>query len=314
MSETFKPVEQKWAASSLRSRSSDVTFNLKLAVYLAGIYYGIKLVYAPNLTLQIIGMFIIGAFFAHGVELQHQVLHNQGLSNKYMNEFVGVLLGIPLLVSYAGYQASHLRHHKNLGTSENKELFDYGDQYGEGKSASLLVWLKRIFMPSLYISFLGGLWRALTFRPFDGESPDVSRRMRRDYVVVLFAIIFLSTASRWTGSILIFKVWLIPLVLFAAPIHAFIEFPEHFSCNVKTTSVFENTRSIKSNAFMTWFTNGNNYHVEHHLMPGLPIDRLHDLHASIADQILHYYPTYRSFYGALFSGRLRNGSTRSTGE
>jgi fatty acid desaturase len=311
VSEPLKSIEPRLAASNLRSRSSDVTFSLKLAVYLVGVYCGVKFAYTPNPLLQTFGTILIGAFFAHGVELQHQVLHNQGLSNKSANEIVGVLLGIPLLVSFAGYQASHLRHYKHLGTPENKEFFDCGDQYGERKKGSTLVWVNRILMPSLYISFACNLGRALLITPYNGEGADVSRRMRRDYLAMFLLIGILSVASWFFSSPLISKVWLVPLVFIGAPIHAFIELPEHFACNTKTKNVFENTRSIKSNAFMTWFTNGNNYHVEHHLMPGLPIDRLHDLHASIGEEIMHYYPTYRSFYAALLSDNLRQGRRRS---
>lgn len=80
--------------------------------------------------------------------------------------------------------------------------------------------------------------------------------------------------------------------------------PEHYRCDLTSTDPFRNTRTIESNAFMTWFTNGNNYHVEHHMMPNLPIERLHDLHGAIAPRIRYYHRTYRQFYSALLRGRL----------
>ena len=138
--------------------------------------------------------------------------------------------------------------------------------------------------------------------------------MRRDYLTMLLFVTVLAAASWYRADALIFKVWLAPLVLFAVPIHALIELPEHFACNTDEKNVFENTRSIKSNAFMTWFTNGNNYHVEHHLMPGLPIDRLHDLHISIRGEIKHYHSTYKEFFAALVTNRLKHISSRSDGK
>ena len=56
---------------------------------------------------------------------------------------------------------------------------------------------------------------------------------------------------------------------------------------------------------MTWFTNGNNFHVEHHYMPGLPIDRLHDLHAVIGKDITHYYESYRAFYAEVLRNKVQ---------
>ena len=92
--------------------------------------------------------------------------------------------------------------------------------------------------------------------------------------------------------------------LYTAPVHAQDEMPEHYRCDLTSTDPFRNTRTIESNAFMTWFTNGNNYHVEHHMMPNLPIERLHDLHGAIAPRIRYYHRTYRQFYSALLRGRL----------
>ena len=252
----------------------------------------------------------LGLMFAHGVELQHQVLHNQGINNRLTNEIVGIFLGIPMLVSYAGYQASHLRHHRDLGTPANKEFFDYGDQYGQ-KKASIFLWTYRLLMPSLYLSFIKNLWLTLWVRKFKDEQQSVSQRMCRDYLLMLLSISILAIYSYVTHSLVIIHIWLIPLIFVAGPVHALIELPEHFACNTQSKNVYDNTRTIKSNAFLTWFTNCNNYHVEHHLMPGLPIDRLHDVHAVIHSQIQHYYPTYRSFYRSLFRNSL---TTRTSGD
>lgn len=288
----------------LKSRSSDVTFSLKFAIYAIAVYYGADLALSNSIALKVIGIAILGLMFAHGVELQHQVLHNQGFKNRTLNEIVGVLLGLPMLVSFAGYQASHLRHHKHLGTPENKEFFDYGDQYGSSKLASLWIWANRFMMPSLYLGFLKNLYLALWKRKIPDESPDVSARMCRDYMVMFLAIIALGMISWATQSATIFLIWLIPLLFVATPVHALIEMPEHYRCDTSSTDPFRNTRTIQSNAFMNWFTNGNNYHVEHHMMPGLPIDRLHDLHVAIHKDIQYFHPGYVDFYLAVLRGRL----------
>jgi fatty acid desaturase len=91
-------------------------------------------------------------------------------------------------------------------------------------------------------------------------------------------------------------VWAVSLLLVGSPIHALIEMPEHFGCNALSTSAFENTRTIRSNAFMRWFTNSNNFHVEHHLWPGVPLQRVHELHARCQPWSLHFNKGYRQFY------------------
>jgi fatty acid desaturase len=296
----------------LRSRSSEVIFSLKLSIYIVSLVYGAQLALSNLLVLKILGVVVLGLMFAHGVELQHQALHAQGFRNKQWNELAGIILGLPMLVSFAGYQASHLRHHKHLGTPKNKEFFDYGDQYGSSQRALFRVWFNRLMMPSLYLDFAKNLWQALWVGRFPAERHDVSARMRRDYIAMLFFIIALGAASCATFASLIFLVWALPLVLVAAPVHALIEMPEHYRCDVSSTDVFRNTRTIKSNALMTWYTNGNNYHVEHHLMPSLPIDRLHDLHEAISKNNQFFHSSYRDFYLALLRGRLSPASERAS--
>ncbi len=242
--------------------------------------------------------------FAHGVELQHQALHYQGFkSNKY-NTFFGILLGLPMLVSFHEYQYSHLRHHGRLGTPENKEYFDYGDQYGEGTAATAWLWVLRLSMIMHYGTFFKNVIRSVCFLRADNVNATVSKAIRMDYMLMIVAVVLLTSVSVILHAWLIVWVWLAPLMLVAAPVHALIEMPEHYRCDLTSTDPLRNTRTIKSNAFMTWFTNGNNYHVEHHMMPGLSMDRLQDLHHSIEGDLRHYHRTYRAFYGALLRGRL----------
>lgn len=280
----------------MKSRASDVVFCMKLAIYLSIITAATVVLVHGGVLLSIPATVVLGVMFAHGVELQHQVLHGQGFRNRKLNDCVGVMLGLPMLVSYAGYQVSHLRHHRDLGTPQNKEFFDYGDQYGLSPFATVGLWAKRLLMPAHYVSFFKNLGRALVNQPMQGEAADVSERMRRDYLAMLVAITALTALSMVLHTPYVLVLWLLPLLLVAGPAHALIEMPEHYQCDVNSTDACRNTRTIQSNGFMYWLTNGNNFHVEHHMMPALPIDRLHDLHPTIEGKIIHLYPTYRAFY------------------
>ncbi|MBH8566463.1 fatty acid desaturase [Nostoc sp. CENA67] len=95
-------------------------------------------------------------------------------------------------------------------------------------------------------------------------------------------------------------VWLLPLLLGAAPIHALIELPEHLGCNSSTTNLFKNTRTIRTNKFVEWFTNGNNWHVEHHENPAVPMEYLRERHKQLAPKIEYLEPSYREFYRKFF--------------
>lgn len=291
------------ALAEMKSRPSGVSFGLKLAVYLMLIAHGVWFALSTWWPCQAIGVTTIGLMFAHGVELQHQALHQQGFRSRRLNTLFGVLLGLPMLVSFHAYQDSHLRHHRLLGTPENREYFDYGDQYGSHPLVGLGRWIWRLSMAPHYLQVLrnfGRLWMpGVSFN----ESPAVSKAIRRDHAIMLAVIAALCLVSALLHSWLAAWIWLASLAA-ASPVHALVEMPEHYRCELDSTDPCRNTRTIASNAFMTWFTNGNNYHVEHHMMPGLPIERLHDLHGVIAPRIRYYHRSYRDFYGALLRGRL----------
>jgi len=245
---------------------------------------------------SILGTLVVGAMFAHGVELQHQTLHYTAFRSRRLTEIVGVILGLPMLVSFAAYQASHMRHHRDLGTEANTEFFNYGDQYGAGTLSAVKAALWRFTMIAHYGNAVLAIYRALLGRPFPGERANIGRKMRRDYLIMLAAFGLLIVICLLTHRPTALRLWLLPLLLVAGPLHALVEMPEHYQCNTNSREVFENTRTIRANGFLTWFTNGNNFHVEHHLLPNLGVERLQELHERIAPDIAHLHTTYYAFF------------------
>lgn len=287
----------------LRGRVRGEVFVAKLAVAAVILAGGVVLATQDALWSRLVGVILIGLMFAHTAELQHETLHNIGFRSQRANTIAGTVLGIPMLVSFAAYRSAHLRHHRYLGTPLNREFFDYGDQYGalaKSRFGAALSWLVRMSMLYHYRLFVVNTWQALRGAPFDGETATVSRRIRRDHLLILGLIVASVAISALLGSFLVVWLWLLPLVAVAAPVHAAIELPEHYRCKTLDQNVFANTRTIRSNWLMTWFTNGNNFHVEHHLMPNMPIERLPELHVRVRDQLQHFHPTYVSFFRSLF--------------
>jgi ferredoxin len=72
--------------------------------------------------------------------------------------------------------------------------------------------------------------------------------------------------------------------------------------------VLKNTRSIRASWVGYWFTNGNNYHVEHHWLPAVPNDRFAELHRSVEGEIHHLEPSYWTFYSKFFRHLLSSKS------
>lgn len=291
------------------TRVSGGAFAAKLALCVVLTGSGALLAALAPWPARVLGTLLLGAMFAHAAELQHEALHHLGFRSRRANTVAGVALGVPMLIAYSAYRAAHLRHHRDLGTPRNREFFDYGDQYGEG-AFRVRGWLIRMSMAAHYGRFARDLGLALRGADLPGESPAASRRIRRDLRIILGVLLAAVAASVLLGRpTLVVWEWPVPLLLVAGPVHAAVELPEHFRCQTLDPDPFANTRTIRSNRLMAWFTNGNNFHVEHHLMPNLPIGRLAVLHGEVRERIRHYHPGYLHFLRSLL--RPGDGADRA---
>src|ERR1700761_40129 len=72
------------------------------AIWMGGCLYGLCAVHSLGVTLAL--QVLLGAAYAHGVELQHQALHQSGFQSHAASRLFGILLGLPMLVSYSSYQ------------------------------------------------------------------------------------------------------------------------------------------------------------------------------------------------------------------
>ena len=250
------------------------------------------LILATSGVLSILPMILLGMMFAHCIELQHQCLHHTAYRSKKWNRFIGVLLGLPSLVSFSDFQYSHMRHHRNLGTPQDKEFFDHN--YKSLRSVWQFLPLLFLFpyhkalVKSLFDSLLGKLSRA-------DAQPKVIKKIRTEYLLMVLMLVSMATLSVVFQTWIFVKLWFIPF-LFSIPTHALVELPEHFGCDGQTPDVLKNTRSIRAGKFLIWFTNGNNYHAEHHWLPSVPTDKLEEVHRSLANGMEYFEESYWSFY------------------
>jgi fatty acid desaturase len=275
------------------------SFLSRLLIYLALAGALIVLILRTEGVISWIWMILLGLTYAHGVELQHQALHNTAFPSKFWNRLVGFFLGAPMLVSFSDYQHSHLRHHRLLGTKDDREFFNYGYE----RLTSIKPLLAHLLMVRHYRDVIGFIAGAVLGR----TKPDVKREtalhIRTEYRLMAVFLTAMAVVSVLWKSSLFLKVWLVPL-LFAIPVHALIELPEHWGQDHNTLDVRKNTRTIRASWLGTWFTNGNNYHIEHHWLPAVPNDRFPELHRAILNEV--ETDSYAAFYWRFFKELCRN--------
>lgn len=288
------------ALSQVRARY----FQVKLLICVCLVMISIALIVLAPGILWLAPAFVLGLMYAHAVELQHQCLHNTAYRSKRWNRIVGVLLGLPTLVSFSDYQSSHLEHHRLLGTPENREFFNYGYE----KLTSLRWFLPHLFMVRHYQDVVFFILRAIVGGARKDKKHAVAQRIRTEYQLMAVFLVGMAVITYAFQTVLFLKIWFIPLLV-AIPTHCLIELPEHIGCQGDTLDVLNNTRTIKASKFGVWFVDGNNYHVEHHWLPSVPNDRFPDLNNLIASRIrvaeTSYWSFYRKFFKNLYTRNVR---------
>lgn len=287
-----KPVDKEWL------RINPWVMVMKLLIFSSLLAIGCVGVLSGYLAGAVLGTLLLGAMFAHGVELTHQFLHGTGFRNRTANRVAGFLCALPMLVSHAHYRAMHLAHHRDLGTPANTEFFNYGAIKGK----PFLVVLARSFSLARYLVVAKNIFHALIGRPANGAvSKQELRSIRIDYLLMFVAIVGVVVFTAVTGSLLAVWLWVVPLLLVGEPVHFWVELPEHFGCDLSTRNVMFNTRTIRGSWLSFWFTNGNNFHVEHHLYPRVAIDQLPRVHEALRPDLQFFNQSYWAFLGTVLA-------------
>ncbi|MFF4323837.1 fatty acid desaturase family protein [Streptomyces sp. NPDC001568] len=247
--------------------------------------------------IRLLGVVLIGAMYCHWLELQHQCLHHSAFRRARLHRLAGVPLGVPMLVSYSHYRVRHLQHHRYLGTDQDSEFFGFD-------SRQLVTWPALIREALAFGRLIGSMadivrcWRGTWSYDMGQISKDRERDVEAEYKLFALPLLGAAVLVVLGHGDLVLWVWLLPLLI-AVPLHFLVELPEHIMCDNSTTNVLSNTRSITGSWFSTWYTNGNNLHIEHHAAMVVPINRLRDRHDITLAFAAHTSPSYPTFFRAI---------------
>ncbi|PSB13164.1 hypothetical protein C7B76_20820 [filamentous cyanobacterium CCP2] len=295
----------------MKTQSCARNFLRKFTIYAAlMVLFAIATLLAP-LPWKLFPACLLGAMFAHGVELEHELIHQKYFNARLQNG-LGFLLGLPMLVEFSRYTATHGYHHRMVGTANDEESFAYDFErlqspIGFLLHVSMIDHYRQVFQAMLFAisgnrqEVRQGLGKAGVNLPSQTLS-QIVKGYRGFAVVLVFAFIF----SMIFQTTVFLQVWLLPLA-FANFIHALVELPEHWGCIHTATDCVENTRTILPSKFMEWLTNGNCWHVEHHSNPAVPIDQLSTFHHQLAPRIKFLSDGYVGFYYEFFQAMFHKG-------
>ena len=235
---------------------------------------------AAYLVLQLSGFwprlpfyFLIGGTLHALAIVVHEASHSnlyrsQKRLGRWANRWLGFLSGVPTLLSVSAYQAVHLPHHRYVRGLDDPDEFE--------NITRRPLWLRII----LLIWFGVGAYAYVFHTAFTGLK--LANRQTRSRIIQEYLLIALlvGLAVYLAPPDVLLHVWLIPALITAqfVQVRSLVEHIFTGGDNALTAS-----RTVTSNFLVSFFLINANYHLEHHLYPGVPWYRLRELHSLLLD-------------------------------
>jgi fatty acid desaturase len=256
-----------------------------------------------NPLVYVLAVVVIGSRINSLGGLMHDAAHYRAYTNRELNDFIGEIIALPTTASMAGYRNSHFAHHRELN-SENDP--DWQRNVG----------LKEFEFPAPPSSvlkhvaqYLSGLKIATAVTGFhkNKETRDVAAAVARARLFFFASLLVASISLGFWKLLLLY--WIIPLMTVFLAIRYLRNVAEHYA--VEHENVLNESRTVLASFWELWLIApwGLNYHLEHHLFPGVPCFRLAELHRLLMTR--DPYPQLAHVTHGYFSGLLRDcASTR----
>ncbi|WP_213773516.1 fatty acid desaturase family protein [Bradyrhizobium sp. dw_78] len=230
--------------------------------------------------------------------LMHDAAHYRGYANRKLNDFIGEVIALPTSASMAGYRNTHFAHHRELNSENDPDwqrnvgLKEYEFPASPGSV------LMRIMQ---YLSGLKSLTAVTGFHK-NKDTRDIAAAVARARLFFFAALLVASIVLGFWKLLLLY--WIVPLMTVFLAIRYIRSVAEHYA--VEHENVLTESRTVVAPFWELWLIApwGLNYHLEHHLFPGVPCFRLGELHRLLMTR--KPYPEIAHVTYGYFSGLLRD--------
>lgn len=238
--------------------------------------------------------------------LMHDAAHYRGYTNRALNDFVGEVLALPTSTSMAGYRNTHFAHHRELNSENDPDwrrnlgLKEYEFPASRG---SVLMY---------FAQYLSGLKIGTALFGFhkNKETRDIPAAVARARLVFFAGLLAVSIVLGFWKMILLY--WIVPLMTVFLAIRYLRSIAEHYA--VEHENVLNESRTVLAPFWELWLIApwNLNYHLEHHLFPGVPCFRLGELHRLLMTR--EPYPQLAHITYGYFNGLLRDCASMPAAE
>jgi fatty acid desaturase len=269
-------------------------------LYLAAAFTAYRLVESypggPWLYAAVAPLIVLAAVSLHGISLfTHEGVHGTLSLNRHWNRWLSILCALPVLQNYSAYRVLHLRHHLHLGKEGDP---DYYPNYTSWTWLEFAMhWGRLIIGYPAYIVAIP----ILGFR--HGTASDRRWISLEVSLLALAVTAVVLISPPWP---LVLCGWILPMMVINTLVN--IRGMSQHTLLEHHADTILGTRSILTNRVTAFFMCNENYHLEHHLFPGVPWYNLKRLHQALRGQLTArgapFIPSYFAFVREFVTGSL----------
>jgi fatty acid desaturase len=224
------------------------------------------------LPVRLLCWLVIGATLHCFGAFVHDCSHFSVFRKPWLDRTLGFFCGLPVFFPSANYRATHLLHHKYLNTDKDPDALAANFPNPRLRAAVFYGWL--LFGVPFYsiTLILAGPFRArrMSDKILCAAEPFL---MLASYVALFVA------AQHWHfGNILANGwAWGLPVALLIGNFRGLAEHAQ--LAHGDPPDPLRIARTVETSPVISFFLNNLNYHLEHHLYPGVPWNNLPKVHA-----------------------------------
>lgn len=241
---------------------------------------------------------ILAGASLHGISLfTHEAVHGTLSRNKAVNAVMGALCAWPVWQNYSAYRVLHLEHHADLGGEHDPDHYENYTRWSWG--VFCLNWARLLVGYPVYITAIPILgWLHGSRKARAGIAVEVAG------CVVLSVLAWKLLPAGW-----LLHLWLGPMLFINTMVN--IRGMSQHTLLEHSDDEILGTRSILTGPVVRFFMCNENYHLEHHLFPGIPWYRLSSAHQILGPELRErgapFIKSYSSFVGQFIRHSIERG-------
>ncbi len=235
------------------------------------------------------GLFVpvLGVLTVFLFTLIHECTHYTPFENKALNDAVGHLVSVPLMLPFVWFRYFHLAHHKYTNDPENDP-----ELAGEGRPTTWKAYLIYMSGWGYWSGNVRTLWTnawGTIDAPYLPPRQHSAMRFEARVLLGIYACALISLFF----SPLVLWLWIIPCLI-AQPALRLYLLAEHGHCP-PVADMLENSRTTYTVRLVRWLAWNMPYHAEHHAFPAVPFHKLPDLHQEVQSHLKSTSDGYGAF-------------------